>query len=60
MINGVFLPDRGRDRALRQRRRRGARDRIGYLPEERGLYQQMKVFEQLLFLAEIKGRTPPR
>jgi len=33
-----------------------ARDRIGYLPEERGLYKQMKIFELLLFLAEIKGR----
>src|SRR5438552_3283321 len=34
---------------------RDARDRIGYLPEERGLYRQMKVKEHLLFLAEIKG-----
>jgi ABC-2 type transport system ATP-binding protein len=34
------------------------KDRIGYLPEERGLYRKMKVFEQLLFLAEIKGRRP--
>src|SRR5262249_42281563 len=30
------------------------RDRIGYLPEERGLYKKMKVLEQLLFLAEVK------
>ena len=33
------------------------RDRIGYLPEERGLYRQMKLVELLLFLAEIKGEA---
>lgn len=31
------------------------RDRIGYLPEERGLYPKMKVLEHLVFLGEIKG-----
>jgi ABC-2 type transport system ATP-binding protein len=31
------------------------RDRVGYLPEERGLYPKMRVLEQLVFLAEIKG-----
>jgi ABC-2 type transport system ATP-binding protein len=35
-----------------------ARDRLGYLPEERGLYRKMRVLDQLLFLAEIKGRSP--
>ncbi|HCX22816.1 MAG TPA: ABC transporter ATP-binding protein, partial [Cytophagales bacterium] len=29
--------------------------RIGYLPEERGLYKKMKVGEQLLYLARLKG-----
>jgi ABC-2 type transport system ATP-binding protein len=36
-----------------------ARDRIGYLPEERGLYPKMKVLELLEFLGELKG-TPRR
>ncbi|MEA2329173.1 MAG: type transport system ATP-binding protein, partial [Thermoanaerobaculia bacterium] len=57
MITGIFMPDSGTiDWAG------GAagtyRDRVGYLPEERGLYKQMKVVEHLLFLAEIKGRKP--
>lgn len=30
-------------------------DQIGYLPEERGLYKKMKVGEQLLYLAQLKG-----
>jgi ABC-2 type transport system ATP-binding protein len=57
MITGVFLPDSG---SIEWAGRGGDafRDRIGYLPEERGLYKQMKVVEQLLFLAEIKGRRP--
>jgi ABC-2 type transport system ATP-binding protein len=32
---------------------------IGYLPEERGLYKKMKVGEQLLYLAQLKGLTKP-
>ena len=31
-----------------------ALDRIGYLPEERGLYRKMKICDQLLFFAELK------
>ena len=33
-------------------------DRVGYLPEERGLYKKMQVRRVLLFLAELKGVTP--
>src|SRR3954469_15499758 len=54
MITCVFFPDAGSIEWLW--RDRDARDRIGYLPEERGLYRQMKVKEHLLFLAEIKGK----
>ena len=55
MVNGIFLPDSG-SIALFGTQNGGdaTRDRVGYLPEERGLYKKMKVFEQLLFLAEVK------
>ena len=56
MITGIFLPDSGSIEWAGGAGGRDARDRIGYLPEERGLYKQMKIFELLLFLAEIKGR----
>jgi len=56
MITGIFLPDSGSIEWAGGAGGGDARDRIGYLPEERGLYKQMKVFELLLFLAEIKGR----
>lgn len=57
MITGIFLPDSGAIEWLGGAA--DARERIGYLPEERGLYRQMKVTEHLLFLAEIKGRRGP-
>lgn len=60
MITGIFMPDSG-SISWRGDASGGSerfRDRIGYLPEERGLYKQMKVVEQLLFLAEIKGKKP--
>jgi ABC-2 type transport system ATP-binding protein len=54
-INRITLPDSGRilfnDKPVSQK------DifKIGYLPEERGLYRKMKVGEQALFLARLKG-----
>ena len=59
MINGIFFPDRGAI-SLFGGKPAAARDRVGYLPEERGLYRKMTVLELLLFLAEIKGRAPAR
>src|SRR3954453_16510037 len=56
MITGIFLPDAGTVEWAGGAGGGDARDRIGYLPEERGLYKQMKVVEHLQFLAEIKGR----
>jgi ABC-2 type transport system ATP-binding protein len=57
MITGIFLPDSGSIDWLGTSDGQPFRDRIGYLPEERGLYKQMKIVELLLFLAEIKGKT---
>ena len=57
MITGVLHPDRGRVE-LFGAEVETARDRLGYLPEERGLYRKMRVLDHLLFLAEIKGRSP--
>jgi ABC-2 type transport system ATP-binding protein len=56
MITGIFLPDSGDIQWMGgDVGAAGFRDRIGYLPEERGLYKQMKLIELLVFLAEIKG-----
>ena len=54
-INRITLPDEGR--ILFDGKPITQQDifRIGYLPEERGLYRKMKVGEQALFLAKLKG-----
>ncbi|MCM1034977.1 MAG: ATP-binding cassette domain-containing protein [Paludibacter sp.] len=55
IINGITAPDSGS--ALLSGRCITLRDaaHIGYLPEERGLYKKMKVGEQVLYLARLKG-----
>jgi ABC-2 type transport system ATP-binding protein len=53
MITGIFLPDGGTIEWAGDQT--NARDRVGYLPEERGLYRTMKIVEYLSFLAEIKN-----
>jgi ABC-2 type transport system ATP-binding protein len=55
MIMRILLPDRGTIRVLGDESWSAANDRVGYLPEERGLYKQMKVREVLRFYAELKG-----
>jgi ABC-2 type transport system ATP-binding protein len=55
MIMHILHPDRGTIRVLGEDRLAAASDRVGYLPEERGLYRQMKVRAALRFYAELKG-----
>lgn len=57
IIMGVFGPDGGA--VLLDGEPIGKRKvRIGYLPEERGLYQKKKIRDQLYFFAALKGMTP--
>jgi len=58
MVMGIILPDSGRIEILGEPNSMKARDRIGYLPEERGLYRKMRVAETLTFFAELKGVRP--
>ncbi|HUP01474.1 MAG TPA: ATP-binding cassette domain-containing protein [Gemmatimonadota bacterium] len=51
----ILEPDAGRVRLLGMPVRREVLDRVGYLPEERGLYRRMRVRDLLAFLAELKG-----
>jgi ABC-2 type transport system ATP-binding protein len=55
MIMHILHPDRGRITVLGKNTFEAANDRVGYLPEERGLYRKMKVRELLRFYAELKG-----
>jgi ABC-2 type transport system ATP-binding protein len=55
MVMDILGPDAGEIEILGQRADQAARDRIGYMPEERGLYPRMVLEEQLVFMAAIKG-----
>ncbi|MBN1271818.1 MAG: ATP-binding cassette domain-containing protein [Candidatus Aminicenantes bacterium] len=55
MVMNIIIPDKGRIAVLGEAMDEKMKERVGYLPEERGLYPKMKVFDLLLFLAEIKG-----
>jgi ABC-2 type transport system ATP-binding protein len=55
MTMGIIQPDEGKIEILGEPFSESLKEKIGYLPEERGLYRKMKVLEHLVFLAEIKG-----
>jgi len=54
MIVNITAPDSGRIELFGKSMSTALQDRIGYLPEERGLYKKMRVGEQLRFFAELK------
>ncbi|MAZ54459.1 MAG: ABC transporter ATP-binding protein [Flavobacteriales bacterium] len=55
IINQITAPDKGDILFCGERFKRQHIQNIGYLPEERGLYKSMKVGEQCLYLAQLKG-----
>ena len=55
MMIGITRPDSGTVRLFEKPFDRAALNRIGYLPEERGLYKKMKVIDQLVFLGQLHG-----
>ena len=55
ILNQITGPDRGEIRLNGEKLRSNDVQRIGYLPEERGLYKKMEVGEQALYLAQLKG-----
>lgn len=59
MILRIFKPDSGAVHVLGQSTGVAADDRVGYLPEERGLYLRMKVRDVLRFFAQLKGNRHP-
>lgn len=55
MIMNIIYPDSGTIRVFDEQLKKSCTDRIGYMPEERGLYKKMKVRELLQFYGELKG-----
>lgn len=55
MIVGITFPDTGKIELFGQHISTELQNRIGYLPEERGLYKKMKIQDQLRYFAALKG-----
>ncbi|HEX6791107.1 MAG TPA: ATP-binding cassette domain-containing protein [Candidatus Krumholzibacteria bacterium] len=57
MMMRILFPDEGTIRILGEDLHAANLDRVGYLPEERGLYKKMRLGDQLLFFGELHGLT---
>ena len=57
LILHIFYPDSGQIRLFGQSQTGSCSDRVGYLPEERGLYKKMKVRDLLFFLGRLKNAS---
>ena len=57
MMMNIILPDVGTIRILDRPTSSAARDEVGYLPEERGLYKKMSVRRVLRYYGRLKGRS---
>src|SRR4029077_12921505 len=55
MMIGITVPDSGQINLFGKPFERKSLHKVGYLPEERGLYKKMKIIEQLIFLGELHG-----
>jgi len=55
MIVGITAPDKGSIELFGKRMSPALQDRIGYLPEERGLYKKLKIVDQLKYFAALKN-----
>jgi ABC-2 type transport system ATP-binding protein len=55
MMIGITVPDSGTVSLFGQPFSRDLLKRVGYLPEERGLYKKMKVMDQLIFFGQLRG-----
>jgi ABC-2 type transport system ATP-binding protein len=55
MVTRIILPDAGEIEVLGECDTRAARDRVAYLPEERGLYRKMRLRRLLRYFAELKN-----
>jgi ABC-2 type transport system ATP-binding protein len=58
MMMGITIPDSGQISLFGKPFERKSLERVGYLPEERGLYKKMKVIDQLVFFGQLHGLTP--
>ncbi|MCU0466508.1 MAG: ATP-binding cassette domain-containing protein [Anaerolineae bacterium] len=59
MILDIIRPDQGQISVLGGQMTDATKDKIGYLPEERGLYRSVKLVEMMTYLGQLKGMKRP-
>jgi len=57
MMMNIYVPDKGEVFFKNEKIDHSFKEKVGYLPEERGLYKKMKILDLLMFFAEIKGKS---
>ena len=55
MIMDIIKPDSGQISILGEKLSEATKNKIGYMPEERGLYKKLRVFETIIYLSSLKG-----
>jgi len=55
MVMGIINPDSGDVTILGEKLSEASKNRLGYLPEERGLYRKLTVIDSIIYLASLKG-----
>ncbi len=59
MMMDIIKPDSGEVTVLGERLSEASKNKLGYLPEERGLYKKLTVIESIIYLASLKGMDGP-
>jgi ABC-2 type transport system ATP-binding protein len=57
MMMDIIKPDSGEVKILGEKLNEAAKNKIGYLPEERGLYKKMRVMDSITYFASLKGMS---
>jgi ABC-2 type transport system ATP-binding protein len=60
MMMDIIRPDSGKISILGEKLTESLKNRLGYLPEERGLYKKQSVIDSIVYLASLKGMDPRR
>ncbi len=60
MIMSIFYPDEGTISILNHPKAEEVKDRLGYLPEEKGLYKKMKTRDLIAYFGSLKGMNPAK
>jgi ABC-2 type transport system ATP-binding protein len=55
MMMDIIKPDSGEIKVMGEKLNDGSKDKIGYLPEERGLYKKLTIMETIIYFASLKG-----